>query len=90
MSAAPQEISPADRTVGQLVADTIRLYQRRFWRALPLGLVVAVFNQLAIGDGHGTRRATGSSIGGAALQRSPTSARVVHRARAPADCWRAS
>ena len=49
MSAAPHEISPADRTVGQLVADTIRLYQRRFWRALPLGLVVAVFDQLAVG-----------------------------------------
>jgi hypothetical protein len=43
------EVSPADRTVGQLVADTIRLYQRRFWRVLPLGLVVAVFNQFALG-----------------------------------------
>jgi hypothetical protein len=52
MSAVSREISPADRTVGQLVADTIRLYQRRFWRALPIGLVVAVFNQFAIGNGQ--------------------------------------
>jgi len=46
------ETSAADRTVGQLIADTIRLYQRRFWRALALGLVVAVFNQFAIGVGR--------------------------------------
>ena len=51
MYARSTEISPADRTVGQLVADTIRLYQRRFWRSLALGLVVAVFDQLAVGAG---------------------------------------
>jgi hypothetical protein len=51
MASHPQ-VSPADRTVGQLVADTIRLYQSRFWRALALGLVVAVFNQVAIGAGR--------------------------------------
>jgi hypothetical protein len=49
MASHPVEVSPADRTVGQLVADTIRLYQRRVWRGLALGLVVAVFNQFAIG-----------------------------------------
>ena len=37
---------PESRTAGQLVADAIRLYGRRFWRALPLGLSVAVLNQL--------------------------------------------
>jgi hypothetical protein len=37
--------TPATRTVGQLVADTIRLYGDRFWRALPLGLSVAVVDQ---------------------------------------------
>jgi hypothetical protein len=36
---------PEKRTVGQLVADTIRLYGDRFWRALPLGLSVAVVDQ---------------------------------------------
>jgi hypothetical protein len=43
------DASPADRTVGQLVAETIRLYGRRFWPSLGLGLVVAVFNQAGIG-----------------------------------------
>jgi hypothetical protein len=37
---------PAEtRTVGQLVADAIRMYGDRFWRALPLGLSVAVVDQ---------------------------------------------
>ena len=57
MSSSPHEISPADRTVGQLVADTIRFYGSRFLAGLALGLVVAVFNQVAIGgarDAQGT------------------------------------
>ena len=49
MSAAPQETSPADRTVGQLVADTIRFYGNRFFPCLALGLVVAIFGQVGIG-----------------------------------------
>jgi hypothetical protein len=52
MPPSPHDVSPADRTVGQLVADTIRFYQRHFWRGLALGLVVAVFNQFAIGAGR--------------------------------------
>jgi hypothetical protein len=39
---------PETRTVGQLVAETIRLYRARFFPSLLLGIVVAVFNQLAI------------------------------------------
>ena len=41
----------ADRTVGQLVAETIRLFGGRFWPALGLGFVVATFDQLALGQG---------------------------------------
>ena len=65
MAQAAGDISPADRTVGQLVADTIRLYQRRFWRGLALGLVVAVFNQFAIGsskEAQGTLLVLGSPL----------------------------
>lgn len=47
---ATAELSPADRTIGQLVAETIRLYGRRFFPSLALGAVVAAFNQLAIGQ----------------------------------------
>jgi hypothetical protein len=51
MAEAPNRtVSPADRTVGQLVAETIRLYGVRFWRSLALGLVVATFDQIALGQ----------------------------------------
>lgn len=44
----PPPLPPAERTVGQLVAEAIRLYGRHFLRALPLGLVVAASNQLTL------------------------------------------
>jgi hypothetical protein len=44
----PPPLPPAQRTVGQLVAESIRLYGRHFVRALPLGLVVATINQLTV------------------------------------------
>ena len=39
----PREIAvpPADRTVGQLIAEAIQLYRRRFWRCLALGFALA-------------------------------------------------
>ena len=47
MPPLPPPLPPESRTVGQLVAETIRLYGRRFWIALPLGLGVATLDQLA-------------------------------------------
>jgi hypothetical protein len=38
----------AERTVGQLVAESIKLYGRHFARALPLGVIVAAVNQLTV------------------------------------------
>jgi hypothetical protein len=49
MSVAPAEVSPGDRTVGQLVADSIRLYGRRFWRSLALGIGPAILTTVAGG-----------------------------------------
>jgi hypothetical protein len=45
--------APSHRTVGQLVADTVRLYGDRFWRALPLGLSVAAVDQAFNGLSRG-------------------------------------
>ena len=42
----PAPLPPETRTVGQLVAESIRLYGRRFGAALPLGLVVAAADVL--------------------------------------------
>jgi hypothetical protein len=45
----PPPLPPAERTVGQLVAESIKLYGRHFIRALPLGIVVGSVNQLTVG-----------------------------------------
>jgi len=45
----PPPLPPERRTVGQLVAESIRLYGQNFLRALPLGVVVGVINQLTAG-----------------------------------------
>jgi hypothetical protein len=44
----PPPLPPAERTVGQVVAETIRAYGDRFWRVLPLGIPVAVVDQLSV------------------------------------------
>jgi hypothetical protein len=44
----PAPLPAARRTVGQLVAESIKLYGRHFPRALPLGLIVAAVNQLTV------------------------------------------
>ena len=45
----PAPLPPEDRTVGQLVAESIRFYGQRFWTVLPLGLAVAAINQVSAG-----------------------------------------
>jgi len=45
----PPPLPPERRTVGQLVAESIRLYGQNFLRALPLGVVVGGINQLTAG-----------------------------------------
>ena len=55
----PPPLPPERRTVGQLVAEAIRLYGRHFLRALPLGILVAVLNQVSFG---GTRWAVATVL----------------------------
>jgi hypothetical protein len=47
----PAALPPAERTVGQLVAESIRFYGGRFWAALPLGLPFVAVDVLGIGQG---------------------------------------
>jgi hypothetical protein len=44
----PAPLPPGDRTMGQLVAETIRLDGQLFWRALPLGVAPALADQLSV------------------------------------------
>ena len=43
MPELPPPLPPAERPVGQLVGESMRLYGRRFWRALALGLPPALW-----------------------------------------------
>lgn len=51
----PPPLPPETRTVGQLVAESIRLYGRRFWRALALGVPPAVVG-IAVAEVPGVAR----------------------------------
>jgi hypothetical protein len=43
----PAPLPPEKRTVGQLVAETIRFYQHNFWRALAIGVLPGVAEVVA-------------------------------------------
>ncbi|HSX21423.1 MAG TPA: hypothetical protein VLE97_01460 [Gaiellaceae bacterium] len=45
----PAALPPGERTVGQLVAESIRFYGDHFWVVLPLGLPLAVVDLINIG-----------------------------------------
>jgi hypothetical protein len=51
----PPPLPPGERTVGQLVAESIRTYGSRFWPILPLGLPLLVADQLSIGQPAGVQ-----------------------------------
>ena len=51
----PAPLPPETRTVGQLVAESIRLYGRRFWPSLALGVGPAALGAAATGL-HGLAR----------------------------------
>jgi hypothetical protein len=44
----PAPLPPDQRTVGQLIAESIRAYGNHFWRVLPLGLPLALADQISI------------------------------------------
>jgi hypothetical protein len=46
----PAALPPAERTVGQLVAESIRFYGSHFWAVLPLGLPFVVVDLVGIGQ----------------------------------------
>ena len=61
------EVSPAERTVGQLIADAIKLYGHRFWRVLGLGIPASAFTIGASFLDGGTRVGYGVVLGPFAL-----------------------
>jgi hypothetical protein len=48
----PPPLPPEQRTIGQLIAESIRAYGQSFWRSLPLGVPLAAGDQLSAHHGH--------------------------------------
>jgi hypothetical protein len=46
----PAPLPPGERTIGQLIAESIRFYGNHFWKAIPLGIPLAVVDQLCAGQ----------------------------------------
>jgi hypothetical protein len=46
----PAALPPGERTVGQLVAESIRFYGSRFWAVIPLGVPLAAEHTATIGQ----------------------------------------
>jgi hypothetical protein len=77
----PPPLPPAERTVGQTVAETIRLYGDRFWPSIALGLGPAILFavvqplpsvlQLPIAAGAGSVLMTASYIGACVIVGGP-------------------
>jgi hypothetical protein len=61
------EVTPAERTVGQLIGDAIKLYGHRFWRGLGLGIPAAAFTIGASFLDGGARVGYGLVVGPFAL-----------------------
>jgi hypothetical protein len=51
----PPPLPPETRTVGQVVAEAIRLYGRDVWKAVPLGLPLAAADAVSVGRTTGER-----------------------------------
>jgi hypothetical protein len=46
-SQLPPALPPESRPVGQVIAEALRRYGKSFWRVLPIGLPVAITNQIS-------------------------------------------
>jgi len=73
----PPPLPPETRTVGQLVAETIRLYGRRFWPSLALGIPPAVLTVAASGLSRGQQLAAGVIAGSVLITLSYVGACVI-------------
>lgn len=80
----PPPLPPETRTVGQVVAESIKLYQANLWRTLALGLSVTVINQVSAG--HRTAFQVLVLAAGAPLMAASFAgaAMIVSRVRPPA------
>ena len=83
----PPPLPPAERTVGQTIAETIRMYGDRFWPSIALGLGPAILFaivqplpavlQLPVAAGAGSVLMTASYIGACVIVGGPAPRRAI-------------
>ena len=78
-------LPPAERTVGQFIAETIRAYGDHFWRALPLGVPLAIVDQLSLGHSATRRRSCCLAFSPLIAAAFVWACQLVHGTRADAD-----
>jgi hypothetical protein len=73
----PPPLPPETRTVGQVVAEAIRLYGRRFWPSLALGAPIGLFGALLLALDGSTQVTVALSAGAFLLTVSYVGASVI-------------
>ena len=76
----PPPLPPGERTIGQLIAESIRFYGNHFWKAIPLGIPLALVDQLCAGQPLAPSDA--DLLGGNAVHRPRVRPRLLARVRA--------
>jgi hypothetical protein len=79
----PEALPPAERTVGQLVAETIRFYGESFFRVLALGVVPALLTLMGASVSNALKLALLPTVGGALLSAAYVAACVLVLDRRP-------
>jgi hypothetical protein len=77
----PAPLPPNERTVGQLVAESIRAYGDRFWKLLPLGIPLALSTQLSLGRSANVQTVILLAFGPLVAAAFVWACRVLHQAR---------
>lgn len=80
----PAALPPAERTIGQLVAESIRFYGEHFWPCLSLGLAPAVLAVVSANVSRTTAVLLSPTLFGALLSVSFVGASVLVLERTPA------
>ena len=81
----PAALPPAERTVGQLVAESIRAYGEHFWRALLLGIAPAVLVVIGTHVSKGVLFVLSPTVTGALVSASYVGACVLALERRPSN-----
>jgi hypothetical protein len=79
----PEALPPAERTVGQLIAESIRFYGENFFRALALGVAPALLTVMTANVSRLLKLALLPTVGGALLSAAYVAACVLVLDRRP-------